>query len=88
MIVNTKICSDCRRPKPINEYFLQNTRKNYLQSVCKKCNAKANKESYNKYLEQNRKKRANWQAKNRLLHNKHQRQYYARKRENLTWGLI
>lgn len=88
MFENKKICSVCRIPKPINEFFLQNTRKNYLQSVCKKCNAKANKVSYNNYLEKNRKVRADWQAKNRLLHNKHQRMYYARKRENLTWGLI
>jgi hypothetical protein len=87
-IDNKKRCSVCKESKLLSEYQFADKKRGYLQSRCKTCDKIANKTSYKNNLEKNRKKRNDWQEKNRARHNFHVRMYGARKREGKTWGLL
>lgn len=76
-----KICWKCHESKTIYEFYLIYKDGIQRQGKCKVCNKESGKESYQNNLIKNRAIRKRWQEENRELHNKHVREYVARKRK-------
>ena len=84
-----KVCTKCKQPKPLTDFYVRSKATGALLSRCKSCQSAANVASAKKTLaadpEGTRKKRAEWRRENRKKHLRNararSRAYMARKHE-------
>lgn len=70
----------CGELKPATNSFFNKNKQNRdgLQNMCRECDNKASRASYQNNLIENRRKRAEWQEENMDLHKQHCREYQSK----------
>lgn len=80
-----KVCPGCGKKKDLKTgYSFNNATFDKRQRICKECDKKQSAIRYQNKIMDNRENRKLWQAKNRELHNKHCRDYQARRKAKLN----